>query len=392
MSLVNQVLKDLEKNTLQSNLKLQAVSDKPSNFPVNKTVLFTSTGLALMALYFFWPQKPNDTGLHSEFNNAVISQNSKKTTDHSESTSIKANLVDSKTDIKAKVQKEENKTASNKEETGGVRNDELTRKAKLTSSKSDSVSSFKSESKSKPKSDSIAKLQPKTKPNSNLARIESSKAILSENKSTIAKTSNIIESKNKKSIKKTSNESQLKLRLSQIIKDRSIFGTQHAFDNLNRLVNENPAFDQARLQLIKLAWTDQRTLLPAILEKAIIQSPEQSAFYVAYARYYLEERQTQNAFSVINQFQNIDNSAEVLKFRALLNQKLNNHQAAVRDYQKVIQLASANDSTYLALGISLEAIGETERAKNSYRKALTGRSLSSQQLKFVENKLSSLQG
>ncbi len=161
---------------------------------------------------------------------------------------------------------------------------------------------------------------------------------------------------------------------------------------LQNLIQRQPSFHAARLQLIKLAWQYDRILLRDALLAAVKIAPDQPAFFNAAARFYLEEGDAQAALNTLEKYNAIDKSAELLKIRALVNQKMGNHVSAIRDYQKVLAMVKDNNDAYLAMAISLEAVGETQNALTSYRRALDGKSLTPQQVRLIENKLSSLQG
>lgn len=381
MSLVNQVLKDLENTSPQSsNMKLQAVNSKESIWfgSQSSRIIISLLILTLVSTsYLIWSR------------------------DNSQSeVSIATAKTSQKIDPVVEPQKAENtieeKASSNKSTTS--------LKSKISSKKAGKNSSLVVASNESPvkleknlinEKPIISRNETASKKKSLLTTHVSETSTKKQAKPSSLKTTanEEVDSAEKSSqVKVSSNKTILKKELNQILNEKNVFGINHTIKRLEDFVSINPSYDQARLQLIKLSWTNQRTRLASILDESIKASPNQSAFYIASARYYLEENQQKMALGVINQYENLNNSAELLKFRALIQQKLGNHKDAVLDYQKVIKLSSANDSIYLALGISLEAIGEFEHAKNSYRKALSGRSLSNQQVRFVENKLNSLQG
>jgi len=76
--------------------------------------------------------------------------------------------------------------------------------------------------------------------------------------------------------------------------------------------------------------------------------------------------------------------------RAALLQRTGAHRAAVSAYEDVLAVRPAEGVWWMGLGISLEALGERERALEAYRRAGAGGKLRGEVRAFVERKLAEL--
>ena len=194
-------------------------------------------------------------------------------------------------------------------------------------------------------------------------------------------------------VKQKTLTSQLNRQLQQILAAQERVGIKQTIVQLEDLVKRNPQFEKAHLSLIKLAWQTEDDALEDTLLFAIQQNPEQPAFRIAAARYYLQQKNYSRAESIIQaESGNTPISPSLLQVRALIYQKQNKHQLAVNDYALLLKQTKKKAGIYLALAISLEALGKVDKAEQSYRNALRENQLNSRQTEFVRNKLLYLKG
>lgn len=204
------------------------------------------------------------------------------------------------------------------------------------------------------------------------------------NKSANLPSNNITESE----IKKPSIETILNNQLEQIKNDFAYVGYQSTKQALQKLLVANPDLHSARLYFILLSWQQQELDTAEIINAAIGLYPNQSAFRLAAAKYFLEKSdylQAEN--SLLNILPTASNLAELLQMRAVIRQKNNKHQLAVNDYTAILQQSPERGDIYIALGISLEALNKNSQALLSYKKAELDQSLSKRQMQFVKRKI-----
>ncbi len=189
-------------------------------------------------------------------------------------------------------------------------------------------------------------------------------------------------------IKKQSNETIRNNQLEEIKTNFSLLGYQATKTALNDLLLSNPDFHAARLYLVLLSWQQNAIDTPQIISNSINLYPNQSAFRLTAARFYLEKQDYQEAEnSLLNIQPTSDNLSELLQMRAVIRQKNNKHQLAVEDYTSILRLSPDRGDIYIALGISLEALNENNQALQSFKKAELDQRLSKRQLQFVKNKI-----
>ena len=393
MSLINQVLKDIEKSDNQPPpLKLIPVSPEKNQLTLIKSIFIFV--IIAISIFSYWilnsrsSAKINDNKITSTENlsgkNHPIEQ--QQSFEHQES---KSHLASNKSMTEEAFGNKNTSISSNNELTNlAAENLQKSNKSKTTT---DSSIAEKSHS-LKIAQEINDKSQKQKKTESTLAKIDREKSKDNKRIETNFALKKDFQKDEQKTIKVVSSRTQLNIKLKSITDGLDTFGAEHSLKQLQALITENPDFHPARLQLIKLAWQHDRSLLRIALNDAVKQAPEQPAFFNAAARYYLEEGNAQAALDVLEDYRSIEKSAELLKVRALLNQKIGNHLSAIKDYQKVLSMVKDNNEAYLAMAISLEAVGETQNALVSYRRALSGNRLNQQQVQFIQNKLRSLQG
>ncbi len=370
MSLVNQVLNDLEKNQVnEQKLSLEAV--QKNRLPLTY-ILITALLIILAAAWFWFNQKSAPLNTLPKIPVAQQSQ-----------------ILDSPVSNEANGAPKKNQNTTNKT---------LTQKtAEPKPIAINSASQLITHKDNAKKNNSTVLIKPKATTNKQ-AQSEKSQTLLTKKvdkkTKTVANSSLDNNSKlpSQTPVKVRSSTTQLQSQLAQIINNEKQQGTKLAINQLEQLLTKHPNFDKARLTLIQYQWKNNSTQLASSLKQAIAISPNQNAFYSVAARYYLSKKQYQQALNFVNQHPKIESAYEILNTRALIYQRLNNHQAAIKDYQKVIPQLANKSPAFLALGISLESLGDVKNARASYQRALSFKTLNQKQTQFVLNKLNQLQG
>ncbi|WP_444996344.1 tetratricopeptide repeat protein [Aliikangiella sp. IMCC44359] len=361
MSLINQVLKDLEKNTKQ-NQPLQfntiAIEEKKSNFFIG-TIIST---ILITTCYLFYVFYKPDPSLQVQEKN-------------------KLNITSQKI-IQA------NKTLG-KEVALTINTAELTSEPKEIYAKPSKPIKVAQVKKSPdlvvPKNKPLAKSTKKTEVLANSQPVQNNKL----------KTNNVI-GKNRltsSNIKKESQETLLKKRLKQIRKNHSsdnILATQQAID---LLLKDNPDFHTARQYLIKVCWNNIQCNVPELFKIAIKLYPNYVNYRLLAARYFFDRQQFELAEKYLLVKDNpINKNINLIQIRALTRQKLNKHNLAIADYATILESNPTRGDIYLAIGISFDAIGQINKARRSFQSALADQRLSTKQQQFAENKITSYQG
>jgi len=162
---------------------------------------------------------------------------------------------------------------------------------------------------------------------------------------------------------------------------------------LQQLLANKPDFHQARLYLITLMWQAQDPAIVAILERAVNLYPNQYSFRLASAKYHFQQQNLPKAESFLHDLDPLNiNFSELVQMRAVIRQKQNKHQLAIKDYLSILQTSPKRGELFLAIGISLEALDQPKQALSSFYKAQEDHRLSSRQRKFIQDKIKFYRG
>ena len=159
--------------------------------------------------------------------------------------------------------------------------------------------------------------------------------------------------------------------------------------NLTQSLEANPANQEARQTLAGLLLDNKRNdEAKAILSTGLTISPEQSDFRIALARLQVESGDRATALTTLEQgLAYAKSNADYQSFLATLLQRADRHEEAISHYMSAVSLGAATPSTLIGLGISLQAVGKLENAKESFTRAQTNTSLTPALALFVEQRL-----
>lgn len=159
--------------------------------------------------------------------------------------------------------------------------------------------------------------------------------------------------------------------------------------NLVQALEANPANQEARQTLAGLLIDNKRNdEAKAVLTAGLEITPEQSHFRMALARLQVESGDRTVALSTLEQgLPYAKTNADYQSFIATLLQRADRHDEAITHYMTALSLNSNTTSTLIGLGISLQAVGKLENAKETFMRAQSSTALTPELSAFVEQRL-----
>lgn len=167
-----------------------------------------------------------------------------------------------------------------------------------------------------------------------------------------------------------------------------------ASDALTQALQEDPANHSARQMLAGLLIENRRSNeAMTILQDGVRIAPEQSGFMMALARLQIEAGDRNAALQTLEQGAKFaGNDAEYHAFYAALLQRNARHDEAVTHYLAALQADPANTSWLVGVGISLREQGRDTDAREAFERARMVGGMTPELAGFVDQRLSQLQG
>ena len=129
-----------------------------------------------------------------------------------------------------------------------------------------------------------------------------------------------------------------------------------------------------------------------LLSEGVKVVPEYPLFAQLYARVLLEQKNPQLAINILeNGSARLNVEPDYYALLAATYQRVNNHQKAIEIYLRLVKIRSNEGVWWLGLGISLEKSGNKKEALEAYQRAQKTGSLKSGLVKFTNNRVSALQ-
>jgi len=267
MSVVNEMLRDLQE-------RQESVKQLPLKASVSRERSISSliyVPLIILVIYLLLSLKRDDTRNTSDEQGYVTSTNTLETGEIKDAVQVNTEKVSfEKAEIKS-VEKNELPNIKNDEPTLLVIDD-------LNIVATENVNET-------PKTNRVS--------TQNIASDHKEKSLLKEDKAIEEK---II-------VKKQSPASVLNNRLLDIKNSYSNVGLNKTKKSLLELLVDEPKFHQARIYLIKILWKRNTDSLEKILERAVTDYPNQSAYLLAAARYHLEKNNLTKAENILLKIQ-----------------------------------------------------------------------------------------
>lgn len=167
-----------------------------------------------------------------------------------------------------------------------------------------------------------------------------------------------------------------------------------AQSNLAQALEANPANQEARQTLAGLLLDNNRNdEARATLAAGLAIAPEQTNFRIALARLQIELGDKSAALTTMEQgLAYANNNADYQSFFATLLQRANRHDEAISHYKTALSMntSSSNSSSansLVGLGISLQATGKLENAQEAFTRAQSVATLSPELTQFIDQQL-----
>ena len=170
----------------------------------------------------------------------------------------------------------------------------------------------------------------------------------------------------------------------QAIERNDIFKAESLFEEVLLVM---PEHETARKQLAAL-WYGRKSYQDAVnlLSQGIALAPQSEEMRLMTARIYYEQsqpRQAYNALSPLNKSKNI----EVQTLLANTAADLSEHDNAIIAYQKLITLEPHVGRWWLGSAVSLDSLGKFVLARDAYKQAIACNNLSNSAMQFARQRL-----
>jgi MSHA biogenesis protein MshN len=157
-------------------------------------------------------------------------------------------------------------------------------------------------------------------------------------------------------------------------------------------LHSDTTFKPARLSWIGLLLNLKRNEeAERVLQEGLKLNPHDTSFPMLLARLQVERGEELLALDTLQKnLPDAKDQADYQAFMAALMQRQNRHQEAISFFQAALQLVPNNGVWLMGMGISLQAMQRNEEAKEAYARALASNSLNAQLQAFVQKKLKEL--
>lgn len=150
--------------------------------------------------------------------------------------------------------------------------------------------------------------------------------------------------------------------------------------------------DETRLALAGLLLKNKRnTDAEHVLQDGLNRNPKHSGFAMLLARLQVERNALPLAMDTLQKtLPHASQQADFQAFIAALLQRQNRHAEAISRYQIALQLAPNSGVWLMGLGISLQAVQRNDEARTAFRRAIESGNLSAELQDFVNQRLKEL--
>lgn len=187
----------------------------------------------------------------------------------------------------------------------------------------------------------------------------------------------------KPAIRPESNQQRLEVALAELQAGR----WRQAVDQFRNLIGSD-VDRQARLNLLALYQSQQRSAdFDSFLQLSLAQYPNDGEFQVIDANRLFQKGLYGD---LVNRYSAVVDPIQVVGLTAAAYQRLGNHQLAVNAYQRALQVDAGQVKNWISLAISLEKLGQDNKALDAYRTALESNGLNSRLKKYVSGRISAL--
>ncbi len=166
----------------------------------------------------------------------------------------------------------------------------------------------------------------------------------------------------------------------------------HSEDLFRELLEQHPRHTRAREMLAGIYIKAGRYVEAAeLLERGVNINPEHSMFRKLYARVLLEQDGLNKAVQVLEgRLPPIAQNVDYYALLAALYQRQGRHKNAVALYQNMLKENTMVGIWWIGLGISQEKLGESVAARQAYEKARASGTLAVEMIQYADNRLAAL--
>ena len=165
-----------------------------------------------------------------------------------------------------------------------------------------------------------------------------------------------------------------------------------AFAGFEAALQLDPSHDQARQSIVGLLLEKKRnTEAEHVLQGGLKNNEKQTAFAILLARLQVERNALPEALeTLMHGLPYAEKQADYQAFVAALLQRQNRHGEAVNFYQKALQLKPHAGVWLMGMGISMRAMQQNIEARQAFKSALDSNSLSTELQAYVTQQLKEL--
>jgi MSHA biogenesis protein MshN len=130
-----------------------------------------------------------------------------------------------------------------------------------------------------------------------------------------------------------------------------------------------------------------------ILKSSLAHDDDSGSLRLMLAKYYYHKNDLQRALQTLMDYRGtVESALDLVSFRAALYQKSKNAQQAYNDYSRLVAVNTNQGAWMLGLAITSEQIGKNKNALLAYQNARRIGGLSSASMRFIENRINALGG
>jgi len=153
----------------------------------------------------------------------------------------------------------------------------------------------------------------------------------------------------------------------------------------------DPGHDQARQTMVSLLLEKKRRAdAERVLQEGLQHNPQQSSFAMLLARLQVEHSAQQALDTLLKTLPYAEKQPDYQAFVAALLQRQGRHQEAIEHYQQALQLKPQSGVWLMGMGISLRAEQRDAEAREVFKRALDSNTLNAELRAFVEQQLKEL--
>ncbi len=167
---------------------------------------------------------------------------------------------------------------------------------------------------------------------------------------------------------------------------------EEALEGFRRVLHDNPGHIGARQGLLNLLLAAKKNVeAEQVLRDGLKLDPNQVNFVMALARMQVERGDTASAVATLQKTAPAaQDNPDYLAFLAALLQRQSRHQEAIEHYQATLRLAPGSGVWLMGLGISLQALNRNSEAQDVFRRAKETNTLNPELQAFVDQRLRQL--